>query len=127
MIPRILVCGGRDFSNYRLLSQSLDKICIAREWVWDKEYLMPAVVIISGMAKGADTLAIEWAIVNWCTWEEYPADWETYGKAAGHIRNQQMIDEGKPNLIVALPGGRGTADMIRRGKKAGVEIIQIDE
>lgn len=88
---------------------------------------MPGVIIISGMAKGADSLAIDWAVVNWLRWEEYPADWETHGKAAGLIRNQQMLDEGKPDLVVAFPGGRGTADMIRRAEKAGVEVIKIDE
>lgn len=127
MTKKILVCGGRNFANYPLLSNTLNKICIDREWLWDIEYYMPGVIIISGMAKGADSLAIDWAVVNWLRWEEYPADWETHGKAAGLIRNQQMLDEGKPDLVVAFPGGRGTADMIRRAEKAGVEVIKIDE
>lgn len=46
----------------------------------------------------------------------------TNGKAAGPIRNQRMLDEGKPDLVVAFPGGRGTADMVRRAKAAGVPV-----
>lgn len=86
---------------------------------------LPDWVIISGKAKGADTVAIEWAVVNWCSWEEYPADWEQYGKAAGPIRNQRMLDEGKPDLVIAFPGGTGTADMVRRAKAAGIEVREI--
>lgn len=124
---KILICGGRDFTNYDLLANTMDKLCLDREWVWDTEYCMPDVIVISGKAKGADTLAIDWAVVNWLQWEEYPTDWKMHGKAAGHIRNQQMLDEGKPDLVVAFPGGRGTADMVRRSKKAGIEVIEINE
>ena len=45
------------------------------------------------------------------------------GRKAGPIRNQQMLDEGRPSLVVAFPGGRGMADMVRRARNAGVEAI----
>ncbi len=51
---------------------------------------------------------------------------DKYGKSAGSIRNQQMIDEGKPDLVVAFPGGFGTKDMVRRAKKHNIEVIIID-
>lgn len=128
-LPRILVCGGRNFSDRNKLYATLDRICEDRDWIMeptpDGNYL-PNVVIISGAAKGADTLAIDWAAVNWQNWEEYPADWDRYGRSAGHLRNQQMLDEGKPDLVVAFRGGRGTANMIERAKKAGVEVIQVE-
>ncbi len=54
-----------------------------------------------------------------------PADWDKFGKGAGPIRNQQMIDEGKPDLVVAFPGGTGTADMVKRAKKHGIEVIEV--
>jgi hypothetical protein len=57
----------------------------------------------------------------------YPADWAKHGRAASPIRNQQMLDEGRPNLVVAFPGGRGTADMVRRARSAGVEVIEVDK
>jgi len=113
---RVLVCGGRDFSDRTLLKATLD-------------HLAPSVVI-SGGARGADALAAEWAeATGWNVGgvhlEEFPADWTAHGKAAGPIRNQQMLDEGKPDLVVAFPGGRGTADMVRRARAAGVEVREI--
>ena len=79
--------------------------------------------IISGCARGADTLGIEWAEARGMEVARFPADWETHGRAAGPIRNQQMLDDGKPDLVIAFPGGRGTADMVRRARAAGVELI----
>ena len=55
--------------------------------------------------------------------EEYPADWKKYGKSAGPLRNQRMIDEGKPDLVVAFPGGVGTADMISRAKAYNISVL----
>lgn len=80
-------------------------------------------VIVSGCARGADTLGIEWAEANGIEVARFPADWHTHGRAAGPIRNQQMLDEGKLDLVVAFPGGRGTADMVRRAKAAGIDLI----
>ena len=76
-------------------------------------------------ASGADRLGERFAKANNCELLVFPADWNKFGKAAGFIRNQQMIDEGKPDLVVALPGGRGTADMVRRAKKHGIEVAEV--
>lgn len=114
----ILVCGGRDFDNYAALRTSLDAILRNRGW-WP-------VHIVSGGARGADNLAIEYAKLNNFSWREYRADWKAHGRAAGPIRNQEMLDDSQPKLVVAFPGGRGTADMVRRAKSAGVEILKVD-
>jgi acyl-CoA synthetase (NDP forming) len=55
----------------------------------------------------------------------FPANWKKHGKSAGPIRNQLMLDVGKPDLVIAFPGGSGTADMIRRARKAGVPVKEI--
>ncbi len=52
-----------------------------------------------------------------------PAEWSKYGRRAGPIRNKQMLDVGKPHLVVAFPGGAGTANMVKQAKAAGVPII----
>ena len=134
---RILVCGGRDFNNKLLMFKTLDKLCKDNDWYYrgdcsGEDNRLPDITIISGMAKGADTLALDWAAVNWCPVLEFPADWDKYGKRAGPIRNQQMLDEGKPDLVVAFHGkprddGRktGTQDMVERAKKVGVEVVEI--
>lgn len=88
------------------------------------------ITIISGEARGADTLAKQYA--EECGWEYvgYPADWNTYGKRAGPIRNRQMLVEGQPDLVVAFLArdSRGTQNMINQATKAGipVEIVNID-
>lgn len=107
---RILVCGGREFDDWELLSKTLYPLLTAN------------CTVIQGGAKGADFLARVFAKWRRVPVEEYPADWKTHGKSAGHIRNQQMLDEGKPDLVVAFPGEAGTADMVRRAKRAGVRI-----
>lgn len=110
---RILVCGGRDFWQRERLYEVLDDLTLGQE----------DIVIISGRAKGADTLAIDWAEEAGVDLLKFPADWEKHGRRAGPIRNQQMLDEGRPDIVVAFPGGKGTADMIERARKAGVEVI----
>lgn len=122
---RILVCGGRDFDDKQLLYTTLDTITPRSE---PDEYgndMPTGVTIIHGKARGADSLADDWAICNWCSVEEYPADWDKHGKAAGPIRNQQMLDEAKPDLVLAFKGGRGTSHMIRIAEKAGVEVRKV--
>jgi hypothetical protein len=53
--------------------------------------------------------------------------YQEYGKGAGPRRNKQMIEEGNPDLVIAFPGGRGTADMINRARAAGVRVIEVQE
>ena len=110
---RVLVCGGRDYADADYLR------CVLSE--------LPVTVLIEGEAPGADTLARLWAQRRGILIDRYPADWDRYGKAAGPIRNQQMLDEGKPDLVVAFPGGHGTADMVRRARAAGIAVTEILE
>ena len=109
-VLRVLVCGDREWTDLAPITREL-KRC------------RPAVVIHGG-ARGADTLAGTAARILKMQVEVFPADWERYGKAAGPMRNQQMLDEGKPDLVLAfhehLEKSKGTKDMIRRAEKAGV-------
>jgi hypothetical protein len=110
---RILVCGGRNYANIDKLFEILS------------EYYRP--IIIQGGARGADFLAKHYACQNNLNLITFNANWDKYGKAAGHIRNKQMLEEGKPNLVIAFPGGRGTLNMIQQTKKAGIQLRIIDE
>ena len=112
---RVLVCGGREYDARTVLYGILDGIHRANE----------IDVVISGMARGADMLAHDWAAEQGIQVNPFPADWKTHSRAAGPIRNQQMIDQGKPDLVVAFPGGTGTEDMVRRATKAGVRVVRI--
>lgn len=112
---RVLICGGRDYTNYRHFATVM---CDQQ-----KEF-GTFTVIIHGGAKGADWCAHLFA-GNGRQELTYRAEWEKYGSSAGPIRNQQMIDEGRPELVIAFPGGRGTADMVRRAKTAGIELVEV--
>jgi hypothetical protein len=93
---RLLVCGSRTFTDDRFLFRVLDGFLKeARDTQED-------IVIIAGGARGADHFAERWANFDRVPCEEYPADWATHGKAAGPIRNQQMLDDGKPDLVLAF-------------------------
>lgn len=122
---RVLVCGGRDYQDRDSVFRELNKLC----GTISDEYPMGTIqlTIIHGACRtGADCWADEWAVVNWAQLIEFPAEWRIHGKAAGPIRNQRMLDEGKPDLVIAFPGGRGTADMVRRAKAAGIRVDQHD-
>jgi hypothetical protein len=81
-------------------------------------------VIIEGGARGADTMARKWA-ANWgCDCITEKADWDKYGRKAGPIRNREMMKH-KPDLVVAFPGGAGTADMIEVAEAAGVTVRKV--
>lgn len=110
---KVLVCGGRDYHNIKTVYVALDGL------------IPKPTLIIQGGAFGADACASEWAHARNVLERQFAADWHAHGRAAGPIRNQQMLDEGKPDLVVAFPGGTGTADMVRRAKAAGVRVIEV--
>lgn len=117
---RVLVCGGRDYDDAEKLVAELDLI---------REQQVPAgsrFVLIHGDQSGVDRLAKSWAEFYKLKIIPFPAAWKKFGKAAGPIRNTQMLEEGNPDLVVAFPGGRGTKNMIQQAKKYGVPIIEID-
>jgi hypothetical protein len=78
-------------------------------------------MLLEGGARGADRFAREFANGLGCTVETHEADWKRYGKAAGGIRNQRMVDS-KPDGVLAFPGGKGTEDCVRRAVKAGISV-----
>lgn len=109
---KVLVCGGRDFSDKDKLFSSLDEV----EGITE---------IIHGNASGADKLAGQWAKLRGKSCTYYPADWKRYGKMAGPIRNARMLHLERPKMVVAFPGGAGTRDMIRQATEAGVTVRRI--
>jgi hypothetical protein len=111
---RVIVCGGRDYLDKEHVFMVLDGLRRANA----------RMLVIEGGSSGADT----WARL-WCQGKPdvqchtvHP-DW-SIGPAAGPLRNQKMLDVYKPGLVLAFPGGRGTADIVRRAVKAGVTVRQ---
>jgi len=116
---RILVCGGREYFDVDVLERSLDAIHLGSRG--------PIESVIHGGARGADTMAGEWARRRGISYTVYEANWELEDRAAGPIRNKRMLDEGTPDLIIAFPGGRGTANMIRQATERGFEVIVVQK
>lgn len=110
---KVLVCGGRNFNNKKLLFNALDSLPFS------------VTKIINGGANGADKLSTEWAKANQIDYVEYPPDWKKYGKAAGPIRNSEMLLLESIDYVVAFPGGRGTQDMIKKAKNAGIKVLVV--
>lgn len=119
---RVLVCGGRGYRDGERVCAVLDEIHAAT----------PITVLTVGGAAGADSLAHDWGIArgSWSIGQPgievqlCGARWDLHGRRAGPIRNQAMLDLGQ-DLVVAFPGGRGTADMVRRAKAAGVPVREM--
>tara|TARA_R110000737_G_scaffold251008_1_gene260589 strand:+ start:1229 stop:1579 length:351 start_codon:yes stop_codon:yes gene_type:complete len=109
---KILIAGGRNFTDKQFLFEYMDK------------YLSDVTCVISGTAKGADKLGEAWAKDRGIIVERFPAKWGKYGRSAGPIRNQQMLDEGKPDLVVVFKGGTGSKHMATIARKSGVKTMR---
>lgn len=112
---RVLVCGGRDYDGWKSLQRHLS----------DLHESNGIALVISGGAKGADQLAERWANHNRTPLCVFPANWNFVGRSAGPVRNASMLKFGKPDLVLAFPGGRGTANMIEQAERFGVQVIKV--
>ena len=112
---RVLVCGGRRYPNRRAVFDALDKLAGQHPL---------GLFIIEGGATGADSFAQQWRYDRGHPGLTYRADWKAYGQAAGPIRNQRMLAEGKPDVVLAFPGGRGTRHMLSLAEAAAVPVVR---
>lgn len=106
---KLLICGGRNFTDMDKLHNAIIKLPFE------------PTIIIQGGARGADTLAKNWAELNGIHYATVPALWKYFNKAAGARRNQAMLIL-KPDYCLAMPGGVGTADMVNKCKAACITI-----
>lgn len=111
----VLVCGGRDYIEFEREYDVLDAIHAET----------PITLLIHGAASGADSIAARWAQMRGITEEGHPADWMKYDHRAGPIRNEAMLAR-NPDLVVAFPGGKGTAHMVRIAKKKGTKVLEVE-
>jgi hypothetical protein len=114
MTLRLLICGGRDYDKLETVRQALTEATVGHG----------EIIVINGACRGADQLGAQCARELGLTVITYPAKRDQYGRAAGPIRNQQMLDEGQPDLALifhsALEHGRGTKDMWKRLQRAKI-------
>ena len=116
---RVIIAGGRDFNNYPLLKAKCDNILAEKATTHQ-------IIIVSGTARGADSLGEKYAQEHSYTIERYPADWNTHGKAAGPIRNAQMANSA--DALIAFWDGKshGTQSMINIAKAKGLLVRVIN-
>lgn len=112
--PKILVAGGRDFNYKSIVWDLLDYAMIP--------YCCRESLVITGGARGVDTLANQWAIERGCETKVVAANWNQHGKKAGWIRNNEMADL-EPNLVILFPGGVGTKMMKDIAEKRKFKVI----
>lgn len=114
-MKRLLVTGSRDWTNKTLVEMALEDA---------RHFLGEDTVLVHGGAVGADTICAN----VWSKWglpvEKHPANWGKHGRAAGPIRNQEMVDLGADlcvGFVLPYPKGRGTRDCLKRASEAGIE------
>ncbi|WP_187275092.1 DUF2493 domain-containing protein [Methylobacterium sp. WL120] len=123
---RIIVCGGRDFTDRDLAFRALD---------WIDVHIEPIDFVIEGgqrtyddtglLVGGADWFGEEWALTRGVDYDTVPADWRRWKNAAGPIRNEEMLRRWAPHAVVAFKGGPGTQDMIDRARLSRVRVIEV--
>lgn len=114
---KVCVCGGRDYMDRDFANHLLDEI--------NNE--LGITLLMHGAATGADSLADDWAFNNEIPVLLFRPMWAKYGKSAGPIRNGQMIEIGKPDLVIAFPGGRGTEQMIKTAEQYCIPVRKVGE
>jgi len=118
----VIVTGGRGYSNVGAVRGALRAEAPH--------------VVVQGGAPGADRLAAQWARTMGVQLVTFEAMWDVHGVKAGPMRNEMMVrfaesmilaDESHSVRVLAFPGGRGTADMIKRAEDCGIKVLRITE
>ena len=119
---RVIIAGSRDFNDYKLLKKS------AIEIITKKTMLPDLTRIISGGARGADTLGERFANEMGLEISRFIPDWDSLGKRAGYVRNAEMakfaVEDDNDGMLIAFWDGqsRGTKNMIDLAKRYGLEV-----
>lgn len=118
---KVIVAGGRNFDDYERLSKTLETF---RTSIWKGDHA-DDIEIVSGGARGADSLGERWAKDNHVGVMLFPAEWNKYGKKAGILRNEEMGDYA--DTLIAFWDGksRGTEHMIKYAGKNGLNVLVV--
>jgi len=108
---RIIICGDRYWRDTGIIEKYI-------------KALPKDTVVIQGICRGADLIARHHALNQGLTVQDFRAEWELFGRGAGPMRNRRMLEEGKPDLVVAfhdyIDQSKGTKDMLKQAKEHGI-------
>lgn len=115
---KVVVTGGRDkndYNSHRMVRAVLDTLSHTTE------------VHVGDCSTGIDKIATDYCERNDMLGAIHQADWDRHGKAAGPIRNREMLeDAGKDAIVIAFPGGRGTENCVKQAKELGMIVLRVE-
>ena len=120
---RVLACGGRDYADVARVHAVLASHAVTELAEGGHRNLLPDGNV--DWSRSADAIARKWADDVGIPARTFEAHWRELGRAAGPLRNARMLADFQPDAVVAFPGGRGTADMVRRARAAGVPVYEV--
>ena len=109
----VIVTGGRDYQDKETLERILN--------------ILNPELVIQGGASGADRLAFNWALGCNVDYGTFEANWDLHGKSAGPIRNREMLKANPNAIVVAFPGGKGTANCVSEAIKLGMIVLKVQK
>lgn len=119
----IIIAGSRGFNYYAFMCNKLREVCFIKDCLERQDVRNSFnVSIISGMAQGADTLGAIWARKHGFDVQRFPADWETFGKRAGVLRNRQMAEHASMCVVFWDGQSKGTLNMIQTARDVGIPV-----
>lgn len=112
---RVIIAGSRSFNDYGLLCSYCNRLLSVIQH-------SHTIVVISGTARGADRMGEQYARERGFQLQRCPADWEQYGKSAGHIRNAKMADNADALIVFWDGASKGTKNMIDIARRKGLAV-----
>lgn len=113
---KVVICGGRNFDDADFIYRELDRLHVQYGFE----------TVIEGDARGVDRIAGDWARSRDVELIEFPADWKNEGRHAALIRNERMLREGKPDMVIAFPGGNGTWHTCSQAEQLGIQVVKVE-
>jgi len=112
---RICVAGGRDITDYSLVKEELDEALT--------DLPLEDVEIVCGMCEGVDMLGYRYAVERGIAIKEMPADWKTFKRSAGPIRNLAMVRYSNRLFVFWNGKSKGSKDILKAAKRCGLDYV----
>ncbi|WP_447792425.1 MULTISPECIES: SLOG family protein [Pseudomonas] len=112
---RLLICAGRHYADSRLCRRVLDAF----------QRMHPVHVLIHGGNRFLGGEIEEWAREQGADIVRYPPNWQRHGKSAERLRNHFMLLDSRPDVVIALPGGEDTEELVAQARAAGLQTLSV--